>query len=83
LGEEVRRRDRKSDLIRKPEVKTSGKTFFQKGVDILAGILYNNGRSEEERKTPGPTADLPFFKLYAYDHTTCVVCSIGCAYNEL
>lgn len=38
--------------------------FYKKGVDIRAGILYNKDRSEEERKTLGPTADLHFFKLY-------------------
>lgn len=39
-------------------------------LDKCAGILYNKDRSEEERKTLGPTADLPFFKLYASMCTT-------------
>lgn len=34
----------------------------KKVLDNRAGILYNKDRSEEERKTLGPTADLPIFK---------------------
>lgn len=49
---------------------TAPKTFLEKTLDNRHAIVYNNGRSEEERKTPGPTADLPFFKLYARGRTT-------------
>jgi len=37
---------------------------MKKVLDNRAGILYNKDRSEEERKTLGPTADLPFFKMH-------------------
>ena len=43
------------------------KVFFagvKKVLDNRAGMLYNKDRSEEERKTLGPTADLHIFKLY-------------------
>ena len=47
---------------------TVGRKIFslkeKKPIDILAGILYNKGRSEEERKTLGPTANLHIFKMY-------------------
>jgi len=42
----------------------------KKPIDNRAGILYNKDRSEEERKTLGPTADLRFFKLYGCGRTT-------------
>ena len=37
---------------------------MKKVLDNRTGILYNKDRSEEERKTLGPTADLPIFKMY-------------------
>ncbi len=42
----------------------------KKVLDKCAGVLYNKDRSEEERKTLGPTANLRFFKLFARDRTT-------------
>lgn len=38
--------------------------FSQKGVDKSLLIVYNIIRSGEERKTLGPTANLPIFKMY-------------------
>lgn len=55
-------------LIHYRREKSRRKIFFsrrEKPIDNRAGILYNGIRSEEERKTLGPTADLRIFKLYA------------------
>lgn len=35
----------------------------KKGVDKSTPFLYNKDRSEEERKTLGPTAEVQFFKM--------------------
>jgi len=59
LGEDLR-------VVRTKKIFAGAK----KVLDNRAGILYNKDRSEEERKTLGPTADLRFFKLYALDRTT-------------
>ena len=44
-------------------------TFFKKPIDKPPAIVYNIIRSGEERKTLGPTANLPIFKLYIKKHT--------------
>ena len=38
--------------------------FFKKRVDKSLPVVYNIIRSGEERKTLGPTANLPIFKMY-------------------
>lgn len=43
---------------------------FSKRVDKPRVVLYNKDRSEEDRKTLGPTADLRIFKLYVFIRTT-------------